>query len=284
MPNRFRDLAEDHSSGATELIQRLLAACEGYLMGEAYGELRDGIEALEHAQLSMPSFHAMLQILKSEFLPRVDERGDNSEAIGYLASLRQVLDESGNAVSAAFAGLFKAPVRIATLSRSGTVLLALRRLLQDGRLSHLTVLESRPMNEGQNTVREFNGVVPASLMIDAASAVAAADCDCAVTGADCVSADGYLLNKTGTMPLALCCRQYGKPLYVLCDSLKFSPQLRDDIIVEDSPQSDVVEKRKQDTFEVWNRYFEWMPVDLVTAFVTEQGVFAPDQLSKLAGE
>jgi translation initiation factor 2B subunit (eIF-2B alpha/beta/delta family) len=66
--------------------------------------------------------------------------------------------------------------------------------------------------------------------------------------------------------------------------LKFSPQLRDEIVVEDSPQSDVVEKRKQDTFEVWNRYFEWMPVDLVTAFVTEQGVFAPDQLSKLAGE
>ena len=64
----------------------------------------------------------------------------------------------------------------------------------------------------------------------------------------------------------------GIPLYVLCDSLKFSPQLRNQILVEDSPGEDVMHRETLDTFTVWNRYFEWIPIELVTSFITERGV------------
>jgi translation initiation factor eIF-2B subunit delta len=281
---QFKDLAADHTSGATELIHRLLAVCEGCVLGQCLSDLEEGLAMLEDAQQSMPSFHAVLNILKIEFLPRLHQSGEDSDAIGYLASLRNVLDESGDAVARFFVQLFHGPVRIATISRSGTVISALNLLLEDSLLDHLTVLEARPMSEGLKTIREFNGRIPATLLVDAGMTEALLHADCAVVGADCVSADGYLLNKTGTYPLALCCRERGIPLYVLCDSLKFSPQLRDQILVEDSAESDVVFRENGDTFSVWNRYFEWTPIELITSFITERGVFPPDQLSRLAGE
>ena len=284
MLTQFQDLAADHTSGATELIHRLLAVCEGCAFGDNLCDLEEGLAMLEDAQQSMPSFHAVLNILKIEFLPRLIEGGEISDAIGYLASLRKVLDESGGAIARFFVQLFHGPVRIATLSRSGTVIFALKLLLEDAMLDHVSVLEARPMTEGLKTIREFNGLVPATLLVDAGMTEALARADCAVVGADCVSADGYLLNKTGTYPLALCCRERGIPLYVLCDSLKFSPQLRDQILVEDSAEEDVVHRDRDDTFTVWNRYFEWIPIELVTSFITERGVFSPDQLSRLAGE
>ena len=284
MLTQFQDLAADHTSGATELIHRLLAVCEGCAFGHSLSDLDEGLTMLENAQQSMPSFHAVLNILKVEFLPRLVQGGENSDAIGYLASLQKVLDESGGAVARFFVQLFHSPVRIVTISRSGTVLSALNLLLAEKLLDHLSVLEARPMSEGLKTIREFNGRLPSTLFIDAGMTEALARADCAVVGADCISADGFLLNKTGTYPLALCCRERGIPLYVLCDSLKFSPQLRNQILVEDSPGEDVMHRETLDTFTVWNRYFEWIPIELVTSFITERGVFPPDQLSRLAGE
>ena len=281
---QFQNLATDHTSGATELIHRLVAVCEHCAIGNSIRDLDEGLAMLEHAQASMPSFHAVLNILKSEFLPRLGPGGDISDAIGYLSSLQKILDESGEAIAHFFVQLFPGPVCVATLSRSGTVLSALRLLVSEKLLDHLYVLEARPMMEGLKTIREFNRSTPSTLFVDAGMAEALAMSDCAVVGADCVSADGFLLNKTGTQPLALCCRERGIPLYVLCDSLKFSPQLRENILVEDSPADDVVRLEDGDTFAVWNRYFEWTPIDLVTAFITERGAFPPDQLSRLAGE
>ncbi|MDH7515206.1 MAG: hypothetical protein QHI48_04950 [Bacteroidota bacterium] len=280
----FRELADDHTSGATELIHRLLAVCENHIIGGEYEDLRRGLALLENEQRSMPSFHAVLQILKTDLLPLIREEGDNAEAMKYLLSLSEILEESGRSVSRLFTDLFTTPQRVVTLSRSGTVIQALQALHERSLLAHLTVLESRPMNEGVKTIREFNGKAEATLFVDAAVGVAVQDADCATVGADCISADGFLLNKTGTYPLALCCRERGVPLYVLCDSLKFSPQLREAIEVEDSPASDVVIKRAKDTFTIWNRYFEWTPIDLVKAFVTERGVFTPDSISRLAGD
>ncbi|MBI5648752.1 MAG: hypothetical protein HY962_17625 [Ignavibacteriae bacterium] len=281
---QFHELASDHTSGATEIIHRLLAVCESCVIGQAYDVLREGLALLEQSQSNMPSFHATLHILRKEFLPLLRADGDNAVALGFLTSLKQILDESAEEISRSFLSLFRTPVRVLTISRSGTVLLALRRLSELGRLEHLAVLEARPMLEGHKTLREFNGIARASLYVDAAMGEAVTQSNCAVVGADCVSADGFLLNKTGTFPLALCCRTYEVPLYVLCDSLKFSPQLREHIPVEESPDSDIVTKQKKDTFTVVNKYFEWTPIDLVTAFITERGIFTPEKISGIAGE
>ena len=147
------------------------------------------------------------------------------------------------------------------------------------------MLEARPMTEGHRTIRDLHERgVPATLMVDAAMAVAVSQADLVVVGADSISADGYLLNKTGTLPLAICCKEYDVPLYVACDSLKFSPQLRQDILVEDRPGEELLSADEANNFDIWNQYFEWTSVDYVKEFITERGCFTPDQLSALVGE
>ncbi len=285
MLKQFKELADDNTSGATELIHKLLALCENCAIGYHVDALREGFALLEQSQLSMPSLHAVLHILKSDFLPKLIEGEENADAIQYIASLEKILSESGETIAALFLEKVPEPQSAVTISRSSTVLATLRRLHEHELLRHAYVLEARPMLEGHRTIRDMTDKgVQATLMTDAAMAEALARVDFAIVGADSISADGYLLNKTGTFPLAMCCRELNIPLYVVCDSLKFSPQLREDILVEDKPAEQLLERQEGDSFDIWNRYFEWTPVDYCTAFITERGIFAPDQLSALVGE
>jgi translation initiation factor 2B subunit (eIF-2B alpha/beta/delta family) len=280
----FQELADDNTSGATELITRLLGLCETCTLGLAFSAIRKGLEALEQAQRSLPSLHTVINILRSEFLPMLED-DDLSPAISYLVSLQKILTESGETIALRFAELFSVPCRIVTLGRSSTVMSALLYLIDKELLAHLSVLESRPLNEGLKTLRDcLERGATGTLFADAAMAEAAMAADCAIVGADSVSADGFLLNKIGSHALAIVCRAVEIPFYVLCDSLKFSPQLRDQILVERHPEGEIVEKRPKDKFDVWNMYYEWTPVDLVTGFVTERGIFAPGELSGLLSE
>ena len=267
------------------MIHKLLALCENCAIGYHLDDLREGFALLENAQKSMPSLHAVLQILKTDFLPKLRADEETADAISYLSSLEKILSESGVMIAGLFAEKFDEAKSFVTISRSSTVMASLYRMHEQGRLRQAYVLEARPMTEGHRTIRDLNRHgVHATLMVDAAMCEAVKSADCAVVGADSISADGYLLNKTGTLPLAICCKSLGIPLYVLCDSLKFSPQLRDKIFVEDRPAEEILTREEGDEFSIWNRYFEWTPIDLVEEFVTERGIFTPDQLSALVGE
>jgi ribose 1,5-bisphosphate isomerase len=282
MDESFLHLASDSTSGATELIQRLLVLCENYIMGNKPGELVEGVLFLEDAQKGLPSFHTFLHLLKTDLLPILSRNADQEKALGYTASLQLIIEHSGDAIARSFARQFSTPQRICTVSRSSTAITALKHLHDERLLEHLFVLESRPLNEGAKTIRDCSAHgIAATIMVDAAVGEAASRIDCAVVGADCITADGFLLNKTGTFPLAVCCKVFDVPLYVLCDSLKFTSQLQKNVLVEDMPAADIVAVKKNDSFAVWNKYFEWLPVDFIHAFITERGVFAPDQLSKL---
>ncbi|MCB2205345.1 translation initiation factor eIF-2B [bacterium] len=285
MIKHFQQIASDNTSGATELIHKLLALCENCAIGYHLDDLGEGFALLEHSQKSMPSLHAVLQILKSDFLPKLRDGEENVDAISYLLSLEKILTESGDTIAELFTEKFTETRSIVTISRSSTVMSAFYHLHEVHRLRKAVVLEARPMMEGHRTIRDLQQRgVQATLMVDAAMCQAMEMVDCAVVGADSISADGYLLNKTGTFPLAICCKEMGIPLYVLCDSLKFSPQLKDRIVVEDRPAEEIITREEGDNFEVWNQYFEWTPVDYVTEFITERGILTPDQLSALVGE
>lgn len=285
MLKEFEQLASDNTSGATELIRRLLALCESCTIGYCFDELREGFVLLEASQKSMPSLHAVLQILKSDFLVKLRENEEIADAIGYLSSLEKILTQAGEQISEVFGGMFSKTTSLATISRSSTVLSAIYHLQEKELLRHVYVLEGRPMFEGHRSIRDlYEHKIPCTLMVDAAMAQAVERSNAALVGADSISADGFLLNKTGTYPLAICCKSLGVPLYVLCDSLKFSPQLHTQILVEDRPGEELLLRGEEDGFDVWNRYFEWTPVEYVTAFITERGAFTPDQLSALAGE
>ena len=285
MIEEFKALAEDNTSGATELIHRLLALVESCTIGHNFQDIREGLALLDEAQVSMPSLHTVIHILKSEFLPHLESDEGMENALTYIVSLQKILEESGETIARNFSEKLKGPTSILTMSRSSTVIASLKYAHKQHKLSHLFVMESRPVNEGVRTIRDCSEAgIRSTLVIDAAMSEALRRADCVVLGADSVSSDGFLLNKTGSNALAVCAREMDVPLYVLCDSLKFSPQTREHVTIEDRPASEVIERGESDTFAVWNRYFEWVPIQFIAAFITERGVFPPDKLSSLSAE
>jgi translation initiation factor 2B subunit (eIF-2B alpha/beta/delta family) len=102
-----------------------------------------------------------------------------------------------------------------------------------------------------------------------------------LVGADGVLADGSVVNKVGTYALALAARDRSLPFYVACESLKISPRREwGDAEVEEGDPAEVLPDAI-DGVTAHNVYFECTPARLVTALITEEGVFRPDQLSSL---
>jgi methylthioribose-1-phosphate isomerase len=102
-----------------------------------------------------------------------------------------------------------------------------------------------------------------------------------VTGADVITLDGHVVNKIGTLAIALACKAYGVPYYVLGDPSADHPTAST-VHIEERDGSDVLRCMGQATGVpgVVGRYpaFDITPPDLVRAVVTSRGIFAPTGL------
>ena len=162
---------------------------------------------------------------------------------------------------------------ILTHSHSATVLAVLERLAKRG--APVVVTESNPLGEGRTTARLLaDRGVPVRLIADAQAGVFVGQMAAVVVGADTVFADGAVVNKVGTLALALLARQARVPFFVASESLKVAPgrweKAGDTLPPHASPD------------EPPAVYFDVTPPRLITALITEEGVFSPRQLGPLA--
>ena len=176
---------------------------------------------------------------------------------------------------------FIAGRRVFTLSRSGTVLDALRRA--DPPPPMIVVAESRPGGEGVDVAdelaREGRNVM---LIPDTAlpQFFARESVDVALVGADTVLPTGGVVNKVGTYLAALVAKPHRIPFYVASASDKVStdpePHLEasspDDLYAGPAP------------VEVFCPLFEVTPAKLLSGIITEYGLLAPVEMQDLAFE
>jgi len=167
-----------------------------------------------------------------------------------------------------------------TLSYSSTVMAVLKELKQRGKRFEVVVLESRPMLEGRRTGCELaKAKIPTTLIADAALGEYARKVDMALVGADTVYGDGSTVNKVGTFPVAVCCRELRKPLFVLADSSKITTEHPSSFTIEEKMPGELLRERCPG-LTVKNFYFELTPAKYITAIVSEKGVFSPSTMRK----
>jgi translation initiation factor 2B subunit (eIF-2B alpha/beta/delta family) len=172
-----------------------------------------------------------------------------------------------------------------TLSRSGTVEDILLALGRRGAVTRLFVAESRPGGEGIALAQALaTGRLPVTLVADAACGVFMAEVNCVVLGADSLRADGSVVNKVGSYPLAVMAHAEGKPVYVICETLK--------IAAPDFPfaleEMDPAELLPDGVVGIAarNPYFDMTPASLIASYITEKGILdraAIAQYSQAAG-
>ena len=164
----------------------------------------------------------------------------------------------------------------------GTALGVIRSAHEAGRRPSVWVDETRPVLQGARlTAWELQQLdIPATLVVDsmAGSLMAAGEVDLAIVGADRIAANGDVANKIGTYPLAVLARHHEIPFYVAAPTSTIDPATPSgsEIVVELRPDDEVVEvggvRLAPRGMAARNWAFDVTPADLVTAYITEQGI------------
>lgn len=167
----------------------------------------------------------------------------------------------------------------------GTALGVLRRAHESGRLNRVYACEARPLGQGSRlTIWELNRLnIPATLLTDSAAGRLMQEglVDFLMVGADRIAANGDTANKVGTFNLAALAKRFEIPFYVVAPSSTFDPSTP-------SGQDVPVELRDADEVrtcagqlvsipeaDVFNPAFDITPGELISAFVSEEGILLP---------
>ena len=156
-----------------------------------------------------------------------------------------------------------------TYSYSSTVKKAILSL----GVENVIVTESRPGNEGITLAKELaEEGINVLTGVDGMVHMYMKAADIVLVGADSFQHNGSFINKVGTKMLGYAAKEFNKPLYVLCDTMKFNVlnYLGQDIELEEMAPEEVV--MPMPNMRVRNFYFEVIPPELVTAIMTEEGI------------
>lgn len=103
-----------------------------------------------------------------------------------------------------------------------------------------------------------------------------------VVGCDRIAANGDVANKIGTSGVAILARHYGIPFYVLgpTSTIDCSCPDGDSIVIEERNPEEVTDmwyasRMAPEGVKVYNPAFDVTPHELITAIITEAGIFRP---------
>ncbi|WOD41364.1 S-methyl-5-thioribose-1-phosphate isomerase [Nodosilinea sp. E11] len=183
----------------------------------------------------------------------------------------------------------------------GTSLGIMRSLWKAGRLERIYAAETRPTFQGSRlTAWEcVQEGIPVTVITDsmAAHCMQRGLIHAVLAGADRIAANGDTISKIGTYSLALIAQAHGIPFVVAApvSTLDFSVPSGEKITISEHPAEEIYRLgdglgglqggqrvTSPNGAEFYNPASDMTPGRLITAIVTEQGSFAPDQLGALS--
>ncbi len=279
-------IGNDFLSGAAELalqainiFQSILSSTATTSPKELREELKFAVQELLDAQPAMASLFNLANTVltaasNSSSVPEI-----KAECQSVLDGFEKFLCDSAAKIADFGFDLIPPGEMIFAYSFSSTVVSCLLNARARGRYFRVACSESRPSMEGRKLAsRLAAGGIEVISTFDSAMGMLLPSCSVAFMGCDCVGSPG-LVNKTGSLLLALACHEMKIPLYALCDTAK---------IVDDERFFEF-ENHQRPGAEVWedapagirifNRQFELVPFNYITGLITERGLFGERDLA-----
>jgi methylthioribose-1-phosphate isomerase len=234
------------------------------------------------------------------------------ETLGTIEEIKQTLLQTAQAINIedlqtchaigdnGLAVLPKTPAQLTILTHCnagalatagyGTALGVVRSAFREGRLARLFADETRPRLQGARlTAWEcVQEGIPVTVITDsmAAHCMKQGLIDVVIVGADRIAANGDTANKIGTYSLALVAKAHNIPFFVA------APLSTVDFSLSDGSRIPIEERNPEEIYKIgntiltasgvefYNPAFDVTPSKLITAIVTEHGVFSPEELIK----
>lgn len=169
----------------------------------------------------------------------------------------------------------------------GTALGVVYAAASHGWIERVYADETRPVCQGSRlTVWELSRAhIPTTLICDdmAAYVMSKGLVQACIVGADRIAANGDVANKIGTLSVAINAHHFNIPFYVAAplETIDFALASGDGIPIEMRGEDEVC-KEPPCGVDILNPAFDVTPAELVTAIITEEGVYAPHELAGIA--
>lgn len=153
-----------------------------------------------------------------------------------------------------------------TISNSQTLLEIFKLLKLSGHSFKVCICESRPGLEGRIFATKLLKLgVMVSIITEAQSAEYIQKSDCVLLGADCILNNKNIINKIGSLQLAVLARYFKKPCYVITDKSKFSTKRN---YHQSTESRNEIWRNAPAQIKIKNTYFEVIPKSLVTRIIS----------------
>ncbi len=199
---------------------------------------------------------------------------DDPKKLGKLALKH--FKESNKIISKYGARLIKKNSTIFTHCHSSAVIKILKEAKKTKKFQVYNT-ETRPLYQGRTTAKDLLKLkIPVTHFIDSAGRIAIKDCQALFFGVDAITSDGKVVNKIGTEMFCEIAFKYDIPVYFCTNSWKFDPdtvrgfQER----IEERPPKEIWPDAPR-KLKIKNYAFEFIKPQLVTAIISELGVYKP---------
>jgi ribose 1,5-bisphosphate isomerase len=137
--------------------------------------------------------------------------------------------------------------------------------------------ETRPMFQGFSTSKKLAAAgISVKLITDGACGFYLPECSAIAVGSDALRVEG-VVNKIGTLPLAISAKEMKIPFYVMSNLLKIDR--RKHIILELRSPNEIHSPMRG--IKIVNPAFDITPWKYVTSVITECGAYKPSKMIKL---
>ncbi len=276
---KIRELISDNYSGSAAILEKIIRSIQTYINSKEVNQeyLRENLEKVTNHFPDLAVLHHFMQQFYDLLDDAVTGAWNNEKTINrigqFLASYTRQWDDSIGQAAERMERLVQFQGKKVLLhSNSSSIHILFEHLATHNIFPPVYQTMSGPVFEGKLQARALSDLgCKVHFINEAAIGRFIHEIDFAVMGADNVFTDGFT-NKIGTYPIALVCREAGKPFYVICDSRKRSPldfRSRVTAIFEsEEPQGELWNNAPKAITPV-NYYFEFTPSSLVSAYFFE---------------
>ena len=285
-------IAKDNISGANTLTRKAIEALILQIKKSSDNFIRDVENVFKLLLKSQPSMAPLIKgtgTIMYEILENFNKIPLGELKVRAIKKGEKFLEESDNAIKRIiefFNGIIKTNSTIMTHSMSKTVFEILK--YNKDKILRIIMTESRPQLEGVSLAKILTGKIPITLIVDSAIGyfIKNSKINLILVGADSILADGSVINKIGTYPLALLAHENKVPFFVAAESSKFNLKSHFglEVKIEEKPSNEILSE-KIPGIQPKNVYFDITPSYLITSIISEIGIFSPDQfIQKITSE
>ncbi|GBD86355.1 methylthioribose-1-phosphate isomerase [bacterium BMS3Abin03] len=257
---KLEKILNDKTSGSSEILLSLnkyfLSICNN---------TRKLKYAVSESQKKLKHFAVTDSYLSK--MKKYVERGDVDSINDFLFRFENAENRKYQIIFEKILRKLPAANNIITLSKSGTLIKVFKLWHRENKNLNVIIMESRPGNEGRLMAKELlRAGLKVQLITDAMMSLYVPEIDAAIVGADIILKNKNVVNKTGSKALAVLCKYYKKPFYVLATKSKFvnrsKYKLKED-------ECNNIWDYKHPNLKIKNFPFEEIEKKFITSIITE---------------